>query len=105
MVPRHVTGCESDWLLFSHFLRRPRLGLSFFNSSWRVFVALVFRLANFSLVAYSRSAYRYSFYSVLVYHVPCLVLDACWRYIVSESHTVPHNAIITSCISGSVTFF
>ena len=31
MVPRHVTGHENDWLLFSHSLRRPRLGLSFFQ--------------------------------------------------------------------------
>ena len=49
--------------------------------------ALVFHLAIFSLVAYSlKSAYRYLFYPVLVYHVSCLVVDACSCYIVSESH-------------------
>ena len=86
MVPRHVTGCESDWLLF--FTPSPASSpwsqFFFFNSSRRVFATLVFRFANFSLVAYFQSAYRYLFYSVLVYHVPCLVLDACSRHIVSE---------------------
>jgi len=48
MVPRHVTGCENDWLLFSHSpVSSPWSQFFFFNSSRRVFVALVFSFDKF----------------------------------------------------------